>query len=236
MINIADAETHECLWMRLLGAILRSVWVCAKSPVGCPLNVRLSPHIYERMFPHKPHCGSYICFLQTVVPWCPISCLHWLEWKTICQTYYIFGRSYSSFTEPVAVHNLPYSELIFPSDKFIYIQTNTLSPDYSINHAHFTWNMFTIAVSLYETHLMLLIEETGFLLGVFLAVSDTMVYRKAQRWLLVPYVRLSDGNVSWCRNCFSEGIIILICTTDYEKSFKKDILNPLVFFSFYAVQ
>lgn len=42
---------------------------------------------------------------------------------------------------------------------------------------------------------MLLIEETGFLSGGFLAVSDTMVYRKAQWWLLVPYMRLSDGNV-----------------------------------------
>lgn len=87
MINIADAETHECLRMRLLGAILRSVWVCATSPVGCPLKCL----ICERMFPHKPSCGSFICLLQTVAPRCPIRCLRWLEWKTSCQTYYIFG-------------------------------------------------------------------------------------------------------------------------------------------------
>lgn len=49
-------------------------------------------------------------------------------------------------------------------------------------------------------------EETGFLSGFFLAVSDTTVYRKAEWQLLVPYVRLSNGNISSCRNCFSEGI------------------------------
>lgn len=78
---------------------------------------------------------------------------------------------------------------------------------------------------------MLLIEETWDMShGFFLAVSDTMVYRKAQWWLLVPYMRLRDGNVSWCRNCFSEGIIILICTTNYEKSFKKYILSQVRIF------
>ncbi len=44
---------------------------------------------------------------------------------------------------------------------------------------------------------MLLIEADRLSVGGFLAVSDTMAYRKAQWWLLVPYVRLSR----MCRIC-----------------------------------
>lgn len=112
-------------------------------------------------------------------------------------------------------------------------QMNTPSPDSSINHAHFMWSVFTIAVSLYETHLMHLIEETGFLSGIFLLWVILQCIEKHSGAYSSHMLRLSAGNVS-CRNCFSESLIIWIC--EYTNNYRKrHSVSGTEFFSLYEI-
>ncbi len=139
-----------------------------------------------------------------------VVCIGWNEWLFVKYIIFLDVNIVASLKRLLSIIcRIPIWSL--PQTNSFNLQTNTLPTDSSINNAHFTWNVFTITVSLYETYLMLLIEGTGFLLGVFLL------------WVIL-----------WCIEKHSGGYLSHHFNLYYwlGKSSEKNILNQVLIYFF----